>query len=702
MARPINRVLSSISWNNATVCWLKYPALSAVVSGPRRWLIDVGVLGWVVWFAWQHAGFLVRDDLYLYGDHPGQFYRLWQLATIVWPEEGRWIGWSPYWHAGRPELQFYPPGASLLGWLLWMGSFQQLSLFSIYQIVVFISFILPAIGLYALLAWGLGDRLAGLASAWLAMTFPFPLGGVQGAIIGILGYQLAFGLNPTLVLSGLWLMRAEHKILPWVITGLILAGTMLLHPFQIIVPLGILGLYALLQGRVWQTRLGWLGLALLLGFGLTAFWWLPLSTQRQFFIPVIEGSVQDILTHFENMWFPEMGWLLAAALIGSFFRRTDRRTISLAILLGSAGMIGVIFFNALVLVSQFELYVLDSVRLIAGVTFTLLAGLALGVSELAWSGVRLLRRRGWAAVGLPLLIVVPWLAYSQVSAEYDFEKWIRKYQPRPDHTPLFLNEVEAKYRLSEVWTVMASTPGRVLYTSHYALLFDVPTSLKTITPILTGREILGGTFTLRSPVASYLWSGQLASSVLRGKVEAEDDKTLAGVAWEHMSDEFLFNLARRFNVTLIATIATDVRAQAFLNSSSRFKPVWSNKLFTLYEVSGYEPAWAEAENGVVMVSRYERTAIDVQIARATPGATLYVKVAHYPRWQAEAQGQPIPIQMDEYGLMRIALPPGSYTVQLRYGPSWPEHLGSFISLATAILALGLIFRRQSSFTIFLN
>jgi hypothetical protein len=356
-------------------------------------------------------------------------------------------------------------------------------------------------------------------------------------------------------------------------------------------------------------------------------------------------------------------------------------------------MTGFIFFNMLILAEQFRLYFLDSVRLIPGVTFTLLACLALGLSELAWSGVRLLRRWGWGALGAPLLVIVPWLAYSQVTAEFDFAKWLGKYQPNPDRTPLFLSEAEAKYGLSEVWAAMAGTPGRILYTSHYALLFDVPTSLKTMTPIFAGREIVGGTFTLRSHVTNYLWAGQTSPSVLWGKIEMEDDKTLAGIPWETMSDEFLFNLTRRFNVTLIAAIATDVRIQAFLNGSARFNPIWSNQLFTLYEVSGYEPTWAEANGAVATVSRYERTAIDVQIADATPGAMLEVKVAYYPRWQAEAEGRSLAIHRDEYGLMRIALPPGSYTLHLRYGPAWPEHLGGFISLVTATLAVGVMFHR---------
>jgi hypothetical protein len=228
----------------------------------------------------------------------------------------------------------------------------------------------------------------------------------------------------------------------------------------------------------------------------------------------------------------------------------------------------------------------------------------------------------------------------------------------------------------------------VLFTSHYAQLFDSPTSLKSLTPFRTGREIIGGTFTHRMPVSTYLWTGETNLPAVWGKVEAEDDKTLAGIPWEAMDDDVFFNLARRFNVTLIATTATDVRARTFLDASARFEPVWSNGLFTFYEPIGYEPAWVEAKEATATMSRYEKTALEVQINQARPGATLSVKVTYYDLWQAEAEGRSLPIQADPYGLISLSLPPGSYTVHLRYQPGWPEWLGEIISLMTAIGAIG--------------
>lgn len=656
-----------------------------------RYLIDLTILVWIGWFAWFYAGFLLRDDLYLYGDHPGQFYRLWQLLGVIWPEEGRFIGWSPYWYAGYPEMQFYPPGFALAGWLIWMAGFQQLSLFLVYQILVFASFILPAITLYLFMAWGVGDRLAGLVTAWLAMTAPLPLGGALGVIIGLVGDRLAFSMVPLFLLAGLWLMRTEPNMVAWFSSGLILAAILLLHPYQAILPAVVLSLYALLSGQDWRRRFQWLSLVILLGFGLTAFWWFSLGVRRDFFIPLIEAPWLEIRTNLEAMtWFKGMGWLLAAAGLGALFRSKDRRGLFWAILLGGIGLLGFIYLDYHLLVEKLNFYAIDPVRLIPGVTFVLFVGLGLGVSELAWFTPRLLQRWGRSALGWPFLLIVPWLIYNQVIANYDFPKWISKWQPSPERTPMFLSEAEARYQLQAVWAGMAATPGRVLFTSYYGLLFDVPTSLKAATPILSGREIIGGTFTHRAPVFGYLWTGQATAPVLRGKIEKQDDKTLAGVAWEKMTDEFLFDLARRFNVTLIGTTALDTRARGFLDASSRFKPVWSNGLFTFYEVVGYQPTWVEANQAQAAVNRYERTAIDVAIREAAAGANLSIKLAYYPLWQAEVNGQTLRIEPDNYGLMQLALPPGSYTLYLRYKPGWPERLGEIISLATLVAALGLM------------
>lgn len=663
-----------------------------VPSELRRAGDAAAVLG-IGWFARHYYGFLLRDDLYLYGDHPGQFYRLWQLLAVVWPEQGQLIGWSPYWHAGWAELAFYPPGFALAGWLLWWVSFQQLSPILAYQVLVFGTVLLPGLGFYALLAWGFKDRLAGIIAAWLVMTLPYPLGGAQGTIIGLIGDRLAFGLTPLFMLAGLWSFRADPKRLPWLITGVGLAALLLMHPYQILLPIAVLGLYILPQPDRWP-GLRRLGLAILLALGLTAFWWLPLTVRYNTFIPLIEAPLVEIQSNLRQMWLWLWGWLLPAMLIGSLFRAKAQRRLRLALLLGGVGMFGFIFFSHYVLVEAWHIFTFDPVRLITGVTFALVVGVALGLSELAWLIPRWLRRWRLEPAGWPCLLIVPWLAYTQVNGTYNFEKWIRHWQPAPNRTPIFLSEAEARYNFSAVWEVMATTPGRILFTSHYGLLFDVPTTLKAAVPILTGREIIGGTFSHRTPVQSYLWTGRADPPVLRGKIEHQDDKALAGISWEKMTGETLLDLVHHYNITLIATTAADRQAQSFLNNSPHFRPVWSNQLFTLYHPADYQPAWVEAKQAAIQQVNYSPTALDIQVDNPTPPAELLVKISYHPLWQADIDGEAWPIYMNEHGLMQIPLPARNCQVHLRYRPGWPERTGALITwLTLAVGGGGVIYRR---------
>jgi hypothetical protein len=154
-----------------------------------------------------------------------------------------------------------------------------------------------------------------------------------------------------------------------------------------------------------------------------------------------------------------------------------------------------------------------------------------------------------------------------------------------------------------------------------------------------------------------------------------------------MDGDLLFDLVRRLNVTLIATTVIDTNAQTFLEASPHFEPAWSNGLFTFFEPVGYDPAWVEAEQAAATVTRYDRRAIDVEVSNATPGATLRIKVANYALWQAQAEGRSVPIETDAYGLMRLSLLPGSYTLHLRYQPGWPERAGSLISLIAVLGAV---------------
>lgn len=98
----------------------------------RSWVVDALALAILASIAWLAAGFLLRDDVFIYGDHPGQYWRMWYTLNVAWPLHHRLIDWVPYWYAGYAELQFYPPGFVLTAWLLNLIAFGKVSTALIY------------------------------------------------------------------------------------------------------------------------------------------------------------------------------------------------------------------------------------------------------------------------------------------------------------------------------------------------------------------------------------------------------------------------------------------------------------------------------------------------------------------------------------------------------------------------------------------
>ncbi len=648
-----------------------------------RRALDVAALTFILWFAFRHAGFWLRDDLYLYGDHPGQFYRLWQALEVVWPEDGRLIGWSPYWYAGYPELQFYPPGFAILGWGLWTLSLHRLSIMAVYQTLLFLAYLLPGVGFYALLAWGIRDRVAGLAAAWLAMISPALWGGVLGLSYGLAGERFVSGLIPLTVLAGLGMMRWRR---PWAgaaLTTLLLTTTLLMHSFHAVAPVLMLATAALLTRDRWQ-HLGRLAVVVLLTWGLAAFWLIPLLGHQRYTTPIVRANLQQTIGFLRAQWMDLFYLPVAAVLVGLALRDRARRAATVGVLAGGLAVTAFIFLDHHLLMDRWKFYLLDPVRFVAGAHVALIAAIALGVSELAWLLPRLLRRWKLAPIALVLLVAVPYFFYSRINQVFPFELWMQKWQPAADKTPLFYSEAAKAYDLPTAWSAIASTEGRVLFTSYYWHLGEVTSTIKAVTPIFTGREIIGGTFSHWTPLARYLWTGDVNTRVLWGRAEEQDDRSLAGVRWDEMTDDFLFTLCRRLNVTLVAATRDDQRARAFLDAAPHFTPAWTDGNFFLYNVEDYSPTWADADGATVEVTRYQRNAIDLRVTDASPGATVHVKVTEYRLWQAHAGDQPLPITRDDMGLMQFTPPPGDSTIELRYRPGLAERLGIGVSLLTAI------------------
>jgi hypothetical protein len=353
----------------------------------------------------------------------------------------------------------------------------------------------------------------------------------------------------------------------------------------------------------------------------------------------------------------------------------------------AAGLMAFIVFDHLALVELLGFALLDPVRFSAEVYLALviLAGLGLAYLPL-WLGGRW-QRKGLAAGGLVLVLALAWLAQPVLDM-------VGRHRD-PAH---FLDHTRRTYGLDGTWDVLGQEPGRILFTSYYSRVGDVPTALKATTPYFTGRPILGGTFSHWSPVARALWVGSPDAELLPGQVELTDDVSLANRPWSEWTDAGFLDLCQRLNATTVVATWDDINARTFLDGASHFQAFHADDLFVLYRVLGPAPGLVEGEGAEVTLARAAPTALDVRVDGATEGASLRIKITDYPLWQAEAGGEPLAHQADALGLMSLSLPEGSYDLSLRYRPGPAEQAGTWVSLgaiACWLVALALSFRRRA-------
>ena len=262
-----------------------------------HWVPDATAVILLLAVAWSITHEYVRSSLFVWGDHAGQFMRFWYPLAHSVPESGRWlwgiVSWNPSWYAGYPELQFYPPGTTLLGLMLHFLTLGQLTPEQIYNLIPAIAFCLPLFTCYAFLRISLAPLgrlpsiVAGLTAASLAITLKPMWGGIDAVVIGLMGERLAFGFAPLVLLDG-WQFVEEPTLPRMAIAAIALACLLLLHPFHAPALILAILLYALVRHK-WSihhatqsirsslTRQGlWLAGWFSLAVGLVAWWMLPL------------------------------------------------------------------------------------------------------------------------------------------------------------------------------------------------------------------------------------------------------------------------------------------------------------------------------------------------------------------------------------------------------------------------------------------
>lgn len=677
----------------------------------RRWVPEIATVAALALIAGLAARPYLRADIYVWGDSPGQFMRLWYPLTVSVPEHLRLIDWNPFWYAGYPELQFYPPGFVLVGLMLYALTLGQLSPEYVYNILLALALVLPLFSSYTFLRVVLAplgvwhSRLAGVTGGLIALSFPVQWGGTQAITIGLVGERLAFGMVPLVLLAG-WKLVEQPSVGRLATASAGLALLTLLHPFHAPAVVLAAGFYALAHAvQSWRldppgardgelARWGWLAAWIALSLGLTAWWLVPLVMRRVYAAPLVRASLVETIGWLSaRPMFQLLPMALPALFLLLYPSRRIRSTIgALSLLLPTlvAGIMGIY----LILFRAFGITELDPVRFAAEFYLTTILLVAAGIALL-------FTRHAWHR---PLIGVV--LASTML---YNGAILLPKLEPGlvgPTNVPATarLSGVLDHPAFDGLWPALQRGPeaqGRVLFTSYYLRLewpdgTVTPTALKSMTPYLSGREIVGGTFSHWSPVARLLWAGDPWVDVLPERVEREDDITFLGEQWSKLDDETLYALVRALNITTVVAGIDDFNARTRLDAAPQFQSYWNNGYFYLYRVLDVPPAWAEAEGAEVEVVERLPRLWRIHVSEASEGTEMLVKMTAYPLWHADVAGRELPVHADGRALMRVALPAGdSYTVTLTYREGWAEIIGGVVTLLSVlIVGAGVIVDRR--------
>lgn len=680
-----------------------------------KWSADSIVVAILTVIAWLISRNYRGDSLFAWGDHPGQFMRFWYPLAHAMPESGHWlwgvVGWNPTWYAGYPEIQFYPPGMTLLGILLHYATLGQLAPEQVYNLIPAIAFALPLYTCYAFLRYALAPLgrlpsiVGGLTAAFLAISLKPMWGGIDGVVIGLMGERLAFGFAPLVLLAGWWLIE-KPNVARLSIASILLSFLLLLHPFHAPALVLAIALYALVRLN-WRTPAGttstlaarmgkqalWLSAWLLLAVGLVAWWVLPLLVHYSpYAAALVRASADQVVTWFdagriEWLW---IAGLMALMLMAQRHPRVEGTVGVLALL--APLLVGGILFNDRVLLARFNITIFDPIRFIAEYYLALILLVGCAVAAIT---SRFLWRIKWLAAICTFVIIYSLQPYGE-------DAWNHLTSHIEVAPTSFLNTILQNPAFSGYWQALRNDPttGRIFFVSNYLQLTSedgvvTPTTVNSITPYLIGREIVGGTFSHWSPIARWLWVGNARAELLPAQVESGDNQQIFGKPWDQISADELAANFTSLNVTTIVAGANNHKAIEQLDSSAQFTRYWQNDAFTIYHLTTSNGEWIEGRGATArLVERSARRWV-IEVDDSTPDATLLLKMSYYPLWHAQIDGKDIPLVGNANALQEVTLPAGGpYTLEVVYREGLPEWSGLILSTVTFLLTLTLLFRRM--------
>jgi hypothetical protein len=604
-----------------------------------------------------------------FDDHPGQLYRLWHVVTRG---PAPWA-WNPDWWAGYPELQFYPPGAAYAGWLLRLASLTAVSVPASYHTIVWIAYLAPGLTAFLALTRILGSGWRALSGAFLALTISAgATSGVEGGVhIGMVGARLAWALVPLLLLVLVpWL--EEDRRLPRSAV-LVTSAIVLLHPAMLPAAVMLILVAAISRPRRVR-RLATALAALALAAALTAFWTWPLLLRLPNARALAWGEPPGI---------GRLGWLLVILALVGFWRARGPAARVVARL--PWAMLLIVLVDRVAL-EPLGARFLPANRVADGALIALILAASLG-----WSGLRRAPSHGTprreilvSLVGVLLLVVVG-LRSGALSL------W-----PRAADWPT-LGGVERGLRLGDLWAALHEAPsGRVLFMrSGVPLVYGPPwgtawyrphTHVTALAPLLSGRAIVGGTFTHPSPIAALIYRGDAGPGPITRLAEELDGLSLFGRPLESLDAETFNGYATALGVGVVVALDED---------ASRLRALDDNRDFARRSAPSPFLIFARRD-GADLPRAVDRDRWTIALMPTRDG-WVSARTTYYPLWHASAGGVPLPTRRGERGDLQVRLAgDGPRAVDLVYRPGVAEISGIVISVLGGVVWLAACRRPRAS------
>lgn len=628
-----------------------------------RWsavLMAVICLSLFLWITTFELPGVIRGNRPIDYDHTVHYVKAWQLKESFLP--GRIRGWSHAWFIGHPVGYLYPFAAEVWVILTHYLTLGFLDLGQSYAIALVAMWVLRGVAMYFLARQLLSRSFSlVLAALFLTDTGAFRFDGWNFAVhwgVWPMALSVPFGVLAASRLPKVMLGTRWHEV---ALFGLWLGLALLCHPVQAVhaVALVISGVVAFVLVRGFdgiRAAMARLGLGSLLAAGIAAPYYLPYAAlkdqARGFGAPwqSAAGMAEQLydLSLLKGTW----PVLIALGLLGMILLAVQRRFfgtfvafIAVATLLGaSTTFVDVLKLGAISKTVQFErvsVFLKPYWFVAAGVTLSTL--------------VRYVRTRGihhdapkeamhWhrlAKVFVFVTLIAPFI--KPFAARYAADQLKRQLELHPTR--------ERKDALAQL-AAWAATQPPATADNFYRFSYNQ-----------SGKTTWLSDLAIHMP-APYYKVGFECCSTFKHRTNTAAPEALEAANVRYMITQNVkleppnFRLHKTFG---------DLRVYEF----TRWKP---------------QPFKVVEGDGVVVAKHFADEEIVLQAQDGAHGQ-LRLNVAHFPRWQATRNGQPVPIRLTSYGLMLVDLQPGEYRFVFQRG--WVEPLSGVLFGLSMLAVFGL-------------